>query len=111
MVVSGSVNDLQTQARTSLGTPNTPSWRWSPLGDLIAFVNHDVVGVVRPDGTGRRVLWAGFTGFADQTIDWSGDGKYLVFRTSSGALEMFEVASGARAVLPFASDLTQAALQ
>jgi hypothetical protein len=111
VVHSGTIHDLQTQVRTSLGTPDVPSWRWSPLGDLIAYASHDVVGVIRPDGTGRRILWSGFTGFADRTIDWSGDGKYLVFRTGSGSLEMIEVASGARAVLPFASDLIQAVLQ
>jgi hypothetical protein len=111
LVSAGTIIDLQTQARTSLSTPGAASWRWSPQGDLIAYNGSSVLGVIKPDGTGRRVLWTG-TSSTDQSIDWSGDGKYLVLRgANSLALEMVEVASGTRAIVPKTSDFHQGALQ
>jgi|GEM_PF-1392598 len=70
---------------------NAPAW--SPKGDVIAFsapgprqlksgaVRNLDLYVVRPDGTGRRVLWSD-TLFATETLPrWSPDGRY-VFATS-----------------------------
>ncbi|HET8654568.1 MAG TPA: hypothetical protein VFL93_03560, partial [Longimicrobiaceae bacterium] len=111
LVFRSTIYDLQTQTGKTLPTGEIESWRWSPLGDLIAFNDIDTMGVMRPDGTGRRVFSSDYTGFADQSIDWSGDGKYLVFRSNSGSLEIVEVATGAHAVLPFTSGFTQGALQ
>lgn len=111
LVSAGTITDLQTQARTSLSTPGAASWRWSPQGDLIAYNGANGLGVIKPDGTGRRVLWTG-TAVSDQSVDWSGDGKYLVLRGGlSGALEMVEVASGTRAVVRSTGDFVQGALQ
>jgi hypothetical protein len=109
LVHSGFLYDLQTRTVTWLDTP-AESWRWSPLGDLIAYNSFSLLGVIRPDGTGRRVLSSTYTGSTDRSVDWSGDGKYLVIRSGT-ALELFEVASGKRAMLPFTTDFTQAVLK
>ena len=56
--------------------------RWSPAGDLIAFVvTQNSAGyfgelhVIRADGTGERRLGAG--AFAP-VFDWSPDGRYII---------------------------------
>ena len=66
--------------RVSYATPV-----WSPRGDLIAFTRIDydqpesrrfAIGVVRPDGTGERVL---STSFLDEGPTWSPNGRVLIF--------------------------------
>ena len=82
--------------------------RWSPTGDLIAFLNrNNALAVVRPDGTGLRVISpAGhhYTG----PIDWSPDGRWIVaHRSTSGAsgLELTEVETLMTLPLPFTAQL------
>jgi WD40 repeat protein len=109
MVFHSQIYDVHTETVTAMPL-SVPSWRWSPKGDLIAFAG-DVVGVVRPDGSGRRVLVSGFNLYGDQTIDWSGDGAYLVFRGRTGSLELVEVATGTRVTVPFTARFAQPALR
>ncbi|HET7550434.1 MAG TPA: hypothetical protein VFK04_04040 [Gemmatimonadaceae bacterium] len=93
------VRSVQTGTRTSLdvigGSP-----RWSPTGDLIAYVgpvsyespSGGELRAIHPDGTGDRRLAPGaFSG----TYDWSPDGKYIVAeRGDFGGIVIIEVATG-----------------
>jgi len=53
---------------------------WSPRGDLIAFTrfykNRFFIGVIRPDGTGERLLTESFL---DEGPTWSPNGRVLMF--------------------------------
>ena len=108
------VRHLVTGEHTTLAAGGT-SPRWSPRGDLIAYVNSadysgysGVLRVVRPDGGGDRQVVSG-AAYAP-VIDWSPDGKYIVAaRSSYGGLELIEVSSGARVPLPYAGGLSQPA--
>jgi hypothetical protein len=111
VVFQSSVYNVQTQARTTLSPTRISSWSWSPLGDLVAFNDYETMGVMKPDGTERRVFSSAYTGFSDRTIDWSGDGKYIVVRSSFGALDLLEVATGTRVMIPRASNLALAVLK
>jgi Tol biopolymer transport system component len=77
---------------------------WSPDGAEIAFISRAGVGVVRPDGSGRRFLHAGDA----RDVDWTSDGR-LVFVTSGseGRSRIFVSDGGsARQLIP---DATSAA--
>ncbi len=111
VVFQSNVYNVQTQARTTLTPTRVNSWRWSPLGDLVAFNDYETMGVMKSDGTERRVFSSTYTGFADRSIDWSGDGKYLVFRSAFGALEIVEVATGTRVMIPNTGNLALAVLK
>ncbi|HET6762648.1 MAG TPA: hypothetical protein VFH27_03225 [Longimicrobiaceae bacterium] len=110
------VLNLATGANTGLNLPGaTP--RWSPNGDLIAYVaiptfigfldNHTVQGygelrVVKPDGTGARTVTLTGEAFMGG-IDWSPDGKYLIAASQlTGEITVIDVATGnlARIHLP-----------
>ena len=59
---------------------------WSPRGDLIAFTKqmggNFLIGVMRPDGSGERVLTEGFH---NEGPTWSPNGRVLMFfRESRG---------------------------
>lgn len=62
---------------------NTPirgdSPSWSPLGDLVAFIDASASAliVMNPDGSGLHQIGTGF----DFGIDWSSDGKWIVARS------------------------------
>lgn len=56
--------------------------RWSPNGSLIGYTLTDGIHVVRPDGSGGRVLLGNASGF-----DWSPDGSRIVF-TRNGDLAL-----------------------
>lgn len=53
---------------------------WSPRGDLIAFTKQEdkafYIGVIRPDGTGERLL---ATGFLVEGPTWSPNGRVIIF--------------------------------
>ncbi|HEX8675517.1 MAG TPA: WD40 repeat domain-containing protein [Longimicrobium sp.] len=108
---AGRIYNLLSQGSTFLPLPGSASMRWSPVEDLIAYNNHSALGVIRPNGGDHRVFSTNYTGSGDLSVDWSGDGKYLVFRSGSGSLELVEVASGAHVVVPFTSDFTQGAFK
>ena len=108
------VRNLVTGEHTALAAGGT-SPRWSPRGDLIAYVNSPdysgyagVLRAVRPDGGGDRQVVAG-AAYAP-VVDWSPDGKFIIAaRSSYGVLELIEVATGARIPLPYAGRLSQPA--
>jgi TolB protein len=53
---------------------------WSPRGDLIAFTkqqdSHFHIGVMRPDGTGERLLTKSYL---DEAPTWSPNGRMIMF--------------------------------
>jgi len=66
-------------------TMKTPVW--SPRGDLIAFTKrvggHFLIGVMKPDGSGERILTEGFH---NEGPTWAPNGRVLMFfRESPGA--------------------------
>ena len=73
--------------RISFGPGRYSTPVWSPRGDLIAFTKmHQgrfMIGVMRPDGTGERILTEGYH---NEGPAWSPNGRVLVFfRDSPGA--------------------------
>lgn len=67
------------------GRYSTPVW--SPRGDYIAFTKQSggmfLIGVMKPDGTGERVLTSGYH---NEGPTWSPNGRVLMFfRESQGA--------------------------
>jgi TolB protein len=70
--------DNQRRISTGRGRYATPVW--SPRGDLIAFTyflnNRFSIGVMRPDGTGERLLTESFL---DEAPTWSPNGRVLMF--------------------------------
>lgn len=108
------VLDMTTGQSTALNIPAaTP--RWSPNGDLIAYValphgfgyldHHMMSGygelwVVRPDGTGARRVTKTSHIFLPG-LDWSPDGKYLIGTGQQGAaVTVVEVATGEEIRIP-----------
>ena len=70
---------------TGEGRYSTPVW--SPRGDYIAFTKQlggrFLIGVMRPDGSGERVLTEGFH---NEGPTWAPNGRVLMFfRESQGA--------------------------
>lgn len=66
--------------RISQGTGSYLTPVWSPRGDYIAFTKQEggtfSIGVMRPDGSGERVLTAGFY---NEGPTWSPNGRVLMF--------------------------------
>lgn len=96
------VLDLATGNVQSLGLAGECP-RWSPVGDLIAYVNEGVVFVARPDGTGQRPVSPLLRGYFG-CVDWSPDGRYIVARTLP-SLDVIDTATGEAAALPGSSRL------
>jgi TolB protein len=60
---------------------------WSPRGDFIAFTKQQsgrfLIGVMRPDGSGERILTEGFH---NEGPTWAPNGRVLMFfREQAGA--------------------------
>lgn len=66
--------------RISFGQGKYGTPVWSPRGDLIAFTkilnNRFNIGVMRPDGSGERILT---DSFSDESPTWSPNGRVIVF--------------------------------
>jgi TolB protein len=58
---------------------------WSPRGDLIAFTGQAngqfAIGVISPDGSGERILTAGFH---NEGPTWAPNGRVLMFFRDPG---------------------------
>ena len=79
-------SDGSNQHRISFGEGKNGTPVWSPRGDLIAFTKQSGgsfrIGVMRPDGTGERILT---TGWEDEGPTWAPNGRVLMFtRTIEG---------------------------
>jgi TolB protein len=74
--------DGSDQHRISFGDGNNGTPVWSPRGDLIAFTKLKSgeflrrIGVMRPDGSGERIL---SDGWADEGPTWAPNGRVLMF--------------------------------
>ncbi|HKG93104.1 MAG TPA: hypothetical protein VKA84_14465 [Gemmatimonadaceae bacterium] len=105
------VRTLATGAVSAIDAPGQ-SPRWSPAGDLIAFVGLDsysgmgALKVMAPDGSGLRVLTP--ARFYAPGFDWSPDGRWILAR-SNQSIDLIEVATGAVLPLPFARGFSQPA--
>jgi Tol biopolymer transport system component len=109
------VREIATGARTQIGGI-AASPKWSPGGDLIAYVGTLPYGgyagslrVIRLDGSGDRAVTSGDYLMG---IDWSADRRFLVAYRSQAAhtpepmrLELVDVSSGERIPLPYAARL------
>ena len=72
--------DGSNQHRISFGAGENGTPVWSPRGDLIAFTKqqgaHFQIGVMRPDGTGERILT---NAYHDEGPTWAPNGRVLMF--------------------------------
>lgn len=53
----------------------------SPDGKTIAFLRDGLIRLINPDGTNERPLNAPQSGFSDDAVAWSPDGKMLAYST------------------------------
>jgi TolB protein len=101
--------------RVSFGQGSYSQPVWSPRGDLIAFTKRTgsgfAIGVMKPDGSGERVLTEGFH---NESPNWAPNGQYLMFfrdpgGQSGGKLYMVDITGRVELPVPtpaFASDPT-----
>jgi len=73
--------------RISFGNGRYSTPVWSPRGDLIAFTKQSggqfLIGVMKPDGSGERIL---AEGFHNEGPTWAPNGRVLMFfRETPGA--------------------------
>lgn len=76
--------DGSNQQRISFGGGGYATPEWSPRGNLIAFTQTGSfnIGVMRPDGSGRRILT---NGWQDEGPSWAPNGRVIhFFRTPRG---------------------------
>lgn len=82
------------QRRISFGAGRHATPEWSPRGDLIAFTRTSGnfrIGVLRPDGSGERLLT---DSWQDEAPTWSPNGRVIQFfrtRRGSGEAELWSV--------------------
>ena len=73
------------QRRISFGQGRYSTPVWSPRGDNIAFTRFGggrfSIGVMRPDGSGERILTEGFH---NEGPTWSPNGRVIMFFRESG---------------------------
>ncbi len=82
--------------RISFGNGRYSTPVWSPRGDLIAFTKQAggqfLIGVMKPDGSGERILTEGFH---NEGPTWSPNGRVLMFfresRGASGGPKLFSI--------------------
>lgn len=99
--------DLSTRAVHELGPGHTPAWR--AQGDWIAFLDLATrsIGIIRPDGTGRRLLSQPGLQF-DLGLSWSSDGAWLVGKSEKG-IALIEFSSGTTLPLRLSASYSPAA--
>jgi hypothetical protein len=113
------VRDLSTGMQSEIAqNPVFP--RWSPTGNLIAFLGYsdEQVHVIHPDGTQSRVV--GSSNNHDNVVNWSPDGEWLAVSHYSlgftsdprdAGIDLIRVSDGERLQIPWTRDLTQPALR
>jgi TolB protein len=73
------------QQRISFGKGRYSTPVWSPRGDNIAYTRFSggrfSIGVMRPDGSGERILTEGFH---NEGPTWSPNGRVIMFFRESG---------------------------
>ncbi len=83
LYVMGAGGGAATRISFGEGRYSTPVW--SPRGDLIAFTKQTrgqfAIGVMRPDGSGERILT---TGFHNEGPTWSPNGRVIMFFKEQG---------------------------
>jgi TolB protein len=101
--------------RISFGQGRYSQPAWSPRGDFIAFTRQGgggfAIGVMRPDGSGERILTEGFH---NEAPNWAPNGQYLMFfrdpgGQSGGKLYMVDITGRVEVPVPtpaYASDPT-----
>lgn len=98
------VLDVATQTVSTLGSTGA-SPRWSPRGDLIAYMDAGHVKVMRPDGTQPREVGDPAGGYEldpsspTNQPEWSPDGVWLIVHHPSGA-HFINVDTGMRIRMP-----------
>lgn len=95
----------------TLATKTVSTWevvghtpRWSPVGEVIAFVAPygGPVSVMNSDGTGVRQVSPGGRTYGETSLTWSSDGTWLVARGPT-TLELINVATGATLPLGYST--------
>ena len=101
--------------RISFGQGRYSQPSWSPRGDLIAFTRQSSngfgIGVMRPDGSGERILTEGFH---NEAPNWAPNGQYIMFfrdpgGETGGKLYMVDITGRVEVPVPtpaYASDPT-----
>lgn len=101
--------------RISFGQGRYSQPSWSPRGDLIAFTRQGgggfAIGVMRPDGSGERILTESFHAEAP---NWAPNGQYIMFfrdpgGQAGGKLYMVDITGRVEVPVPtpnYASDPT-----
>jgi TolB protein len=88
--------DGSASRRLSYGEGRYATPVWSPRGDLIAFTKQAggnfLIGVMRPDGSGERILTEGFH---NEGPTWSPNGRVILFfresRGPTGGSRLFSI--------------------
>ena len=98
--------DLNTGAVSTIDVAgHAPAW--SPLGDLIAFVDlqaGSVLKVMRPDGSGQRQVSPG--GGYEMAVAWSPNGAWLIaYHQPTQRIHLVDVATGTAMPLAFSAGM------
>ena len=82
-------------------TGTSPSW--SSDGSLIAYLpfSSGPINVVNADGTNARGITAAGRSYASVAMSWSSDSRWLLAKSTTGPLELIEVATGMALPLGF----------
>lgn len=75
--------------------------RWSPAGNLIAFVpaRGGPLYVMNPDGSNVRTLTT--RTYPESRVDWSPDGGWIIAKSDAGSLDLVSPTNGTILSLPY----------